>query len=227
MRVAALINARAGAVARKPVEEFSAEVSAAFAAWGLTAEVEVLPGEGMREAAERIRERAHRGEVDAVAVAGGDGTVGAVASVLAGTGIPLGILPLGTLNHFARDLGIPFDLQAAAAVICEGHARAVDVAEVNGQVFVNNSSIGLYPYMVLDRERRRSRHGQARWVATLLAAFRTLRYLPLRRLSVRAEGWVEPCRTPCVFVGNNQYRLTGPALGTRERLDEGRLYLYV
>lgn len=227
MRVAALINERAGAVARRPESDFGAELTAVFAGRGVAAEVNLLPGERMRQAAEGARERAEKGEVDAVVVAGGDGTIGAVASVLAGTGIPLGVLPLGTLNHFARDLGLPLDLGGAVAVIGAGHARAVDVAEVNGQTFVNNSSIGLYPYMVLDRERRRSRHGQAKWVATLLAAFRTLRYLPLRRLSVRAEDWDEPCRTPCVFVGNNQYRLAGPALGTRERLDGGRLTLYV
>jgi diacylglycerol kinase family enzyme len=227
MRVAALVNERAGTVARQPKGGFAPELAAAFAGRGVTAEVELLPGERMRHAAEEARERAARGEVDAVAVAGGDGTIGAVASVLAGTGIPLGVLPFGTLNHFAKDLGIPLELDAAVAVICDGQVRAVDVAEVNGQVFVNNSSIGLYPYMVLDRERRRSQHGQAKWVATLLAAFRTLRYLPVRRLSVRAAGCVAPTRTPCVFVGNNQYSLAGSSLGTRERLDEGRLYLYV
>jgi diacylglycerol kinase family enzyme len=227
MRVAALINERAGAVARRSGDAFGRDLASAFAGAGIAAELQFVPGERMRQAAVEVRERAARGELDAVAVAGGDGTVGAVASALAGTGIPLGVLALGTLNHFAKDLGIPLELPAAVAMIGDGHVRSVDVADVNGQVFVNNSSIGLYPYMVLDRERRRSRHGQAKWAATVLAAFRTLRYLPVRRLSVRAGGWDEPCRTPCVFVGNNQYRLAGPALGTRERLDEGRLSLYV
>ena len=101
-----------------------------------------------------------------------------VAAALVDTGIVFGVLPLGTLNHFAKDLGIPLELPAAVAMIGDGYVRSVDVADVNGQVFVNNSSIGLYPYMVLDRERRRSRHGQAKWAATVLAAFRTLRYLP-------------------------------------------------
>jgi diacylglycerol kinase family enzyme len=227
MRVAALINERAGVVARWSGNGFARDLASAFAGAGMAAELQVVPGERMRPAAVELRERAGRGELDAVAVAGGDGTIGAVASALAGTGIPLGVLPLGTMNHFAKDLGLPLDLPAAVAVIGDGHRRRVDVADVNGQVFVNNSSIGLYPYMVLDRERRRSRHGQAKWAATVLAAFRTLRYLPVRRLSVRAGGWDEPCRTPCVFVGNNHYRLAGPALGTRERLDEGHLSLYV
>jgi len=227
MRVVALINEGTGTVAGVAADRFGPHLASLFAARGVVAECCLLPGEEIRAAAEQARQRAAAGEVDAVVVGGGDGTIGAVASVLAGTRIPLGVLALGTLNHFAKDLGLPLDLEPAVAVIGAGATRAVDVAEVNGQVFVNNSSIGLYPYMVLDRERRRSRHGQAKWIATILAAIRTLRYLPVRRLSVLAEGSVEPCRTPCVFVGNNQYRLAAPALGTRERLDEGRLYLYV
>jgi diacylglycerol kinase family enzyme len=199
----------------------------AFARRGATADLNILPGSRIREAAKCALERAAGGEIDAVAVGGGDGTVGAVASVLAGTDMALGVLPLGTLNHFARDLGLPLDLDAAVAVICAAQARAIDVGEVNGQVFINNSSVGLYPYMVLDRERRRSKHGQAKWAAAILAALRTLRYLPVRRLSIRAEGWSEPCRTPCLFVGNNEYSLAGPSLGRREQLDQGALSLYV
>ena len=70
-------------------------------------------------------------------------------------------------------------------------------------------------------------HGQTKWIATVLAAVRTLRYLPRRRLTIKAEGSTEPCRTPCLFVGNNEYGLVASALGTRERLDRGELCLYV
>jgi diacylglycerol kinase family enzyme len=131
------------------------------------------------------------------------------------------------LNHFAKDLGIPLDLDGAVAVIGAANSRPVDAAEVNGRVFVNNSSIGIYPYMVLDRERRRAQHGQAKWVATIGAVLRTLRYLPRRRLSIRAQGWTEPCRTPCLFIGNNEYGVMGASLGKRARLDDGELWLYV
>jgi diacylglycerol kinase family enzyme len=189
--------------------------------------VEVVAGDAIRTAAERARERAVAGAIDGVAVGGGDGTIRTVAGVLADSGVPLGLLPLGTLNHFARDLGIPPDLQGAVAAIARGRVQAVDVAEVNGEVFVNNSSIGIYPYMVLDRERRRSLHGLTKWTAMALAVFRTLRYLPLRRLAIRAGGRDEPSRTPCVFVGNNEYDLAAPALGRRARLDAGELCLYV
>jgi diacylglycerol kinase family enzyme len=202
-------------------------VRAAFATHRISAEILLLPGEELLAAAKRARARAEAGEIDAVVVGGGDGTISTVAGVLAGTGIPLGLLPLGTLNHFAKDLGLPLDLDGAVAAIAAGVPRPIDVAEVNDKVFVNNSSIGLYPYMVLDRDRRRRLHGLAKWTAMALAAFRALRYLPVRRLSIRAEGWSEPCRTPCLFIGNNEYSLAMPELGRRASLQDGALCLYV
>jgi diacylglycerol kinase family enzyme len=226
LRVAAVVNETAGTVERSP-DGFRATLAEAFDRHGIAADLEFLPSGQIREAAERARARAERGDIDAVVVGGGDGTINTVAGLIAGTGIPLGILPLGTLNHFAKDLGIPLDLDGAVEVIGGAHARPVDVAEVNGRVFVNNSSVGMYPYMVLDRERRRAQHGQAKWVATVWAVLRTLRYLPRRRLSICAQGWTEPCRTPCLFVGNNEYGLTGASLGKRARLDDGELWLYV
>ena len=83
-----------------------------------------------------------RGELDAVVVGGGDGSIRTVASVLVGTDVPLGIIPLGTLNHFAKDLRIPLIADRAVAVLASGKRRYVDVGEVNGEIFINNSSIG-------------------------------------------------------------------------------------
>ena len=119
-----------------------------------------------------------RGETDAIVVGGGDGSIRTLASVLAGTDVPLGVLPLGTLNHFAKDLGIPLQVEEAAAIIAAGRTRVVDLAEVNGETFINNSSIGIYPYMVIDRERRRARHKLAKWMAMVPAFFRMLRHFP-------------------------------------------------
>ncbi|HEX2727879.1 MAG TPA: diacylglycerol kinase family protein [Beijerinckiaceae bacterium] len=227
MRVTALVNAAAGTAERHGPDALRGTLADAFERQGLSVDLQFVPGDQLREAAEAARGAAARGEIDAVAVGGGDGTISTVAAVLAGTGIPLAVLPLGTLNHFAKDLGIPADLDAAVAVISPANMRAVDVASVNGEVFVNNSSIGIYPYMVVDRERRRSLHGQSKWVAMFWALLRGLRYFPLRRLSICAEGWAEPCRTPCVFVGNNEYCLDASSFGTRERLNAGTLCLYV
>jgi diacylglycerol kinase family enzyme len=160
-------------------------------------------------------------------VGGGDGSIRTVAGVLANTGVPLGILPLGTLNHFAKDLGIPTELDKAAGVIAHGAERVVDLAEVNGEAFINNSSIGIYPYIVIDRERRRANHKLAKWMAMVPAFFRMLRHFPRRRLAISAEGWTRPYRTPCLFIGNNEYGMELFALGKRQHLDRGELWFYV
>ena len=151
----------------------------------------------------------------------------AAASVLAGTGVPLGALPLGTLNHFAKDLGIPLQVEEAAATIAAGHTRVVDLAEVNGETFINNSSIGIYPYMVIDRKRRKARHKLAKWMAMVPAFFRMMRHFPRRRLRISAEGFARPYRTPCLFVGNNEYGMELFTFGRRQRLDSGKLWFYV
>jgi diacylglycerol kinase family enzyme len=149
------------------------------------------------------------------------------ASVLAGAPVPLGVLPLGTLNHFAKDLGIPLQVGEAAAAIAAGRTRLVDIAEVNGETFINNSSIGVYPYMVIDRERRRARDRLAKWMAMLPAFFRMMRHFPRRRLRISAEGFARPYRTPCLFVGNNEYGMELFTVRRRHRLDSGKLWFYV
>ena len=102
----------------------------------------------------------------AIVAGGGDGTINAVASTLVGSNIALGVLPLGTLNHFAKDLNIPLELEAAAHNIIAGHASQIDVGEVNGRIFLNNSSLGLYPTLVRQRKKQQEQLG-ARQVAGL------------------------------------------------------------
>jgi len=111
-------------------------------------------------------------------------------------------------------------------VIAASSERSVDAAEVNGRMFVNNSSIGVYPFMVLERERRR-RHGLSKWIAMAGAAIKVVRLFPLQRFHVYAHGRSESRRTPCLFVGNDKYRLDLLGLGTRARLDNGELWLYI
>ena len=123
------------------------------------------------------RRRRRRASTHSVA-GGGDGTLSCAAGHLAGTGRPLGILPLGTLNHLARDAGIPAGLEEAAAIIAAGHVREIDLAEVNGRVFVNNSSVGLYPDMVRLREAEQERKGRSKRLAMLSASLTTLRSFP-------------------------------------------------
>ena len=111
---------------------------------------------------------------------GGDGTVSAVAGVLAGTNAAIGVLPMGTLNHFAKDVGIPRHLEAAVRNIFTGQVTNVDVGEVNGRVFVNNSGIGFYPHFVRQREEQ-EQHGHVKRVAFVLALRSVMRrYFRLR-----------------------------------------------
>jgi diacylglycerol kinase family enzyme len=145
---------------------------------------------------------------------------------LAGTGRAFGILPLGTLNHLARDAGIPAKLEEAAAVIAAGYVREIDVAEVNGRVFVNNSSVGLYPDMVMLREQEQEKRGSSKRMAMLRASFASLRHFRRHRLWISAPGLEAPIRTPLLFVGNNRYQVNLLGLGKREQLDEGELCVY-
>jgi len=163
---------------------------------------------------------------DAVVAAGGDGTVSSVASALAGTATPLGVLPIGTLNHFARDLGIPLDLASAVRILAERRVRRVDVGEVNGRTFVNNSSIGVYPDIVVHRDELR-RQGYRKWTALAIATLRTIRRYRGVSVRISAGDSTKRARTPFVFVGNNEYRVDGIRLGARDRLDAGRLFAYL
>jgi diacylglycerol kinase family enzyme len=225
-RVVALLNMSAGSIDRHDAVALRADLAAAFAQHAIAATLEFLPSASLKAAAEHALRQALDGELDAIVVGGGDGSIQTVAGVLAGSGVPLGILPLGTLNHFARDLRIPLAVEAAVDTIATGFTRLVDLGEVNGEIFINNSSIGIYPYLVIERERSR-RHGQlSKWLASILAAPQVLRHLPFFRLRIRVMSDAELIRSPCVFVGNNAYHLALPAFGRRERLDGGELCLY-
>src|SRR5581483_6186931 len=122
-----------------------------------------------------------------IVAAGGDGTLNAVASALVGTDIALGVLPMGTLNHFAKDLKIPLDVAHAARAIAEGHTKTVDVGVVNGRIFVNNSSLGLYPHIVRARELKQHRPGWGKWTALVWATWLVLRRSPFLRLRLCLE----------------------------------------
>lgn len=225
MRFAAIVNLAAGA--DRGAGSLREGVAKAFADAGVSADIEVIQGREIEEAIRRALAAVQAGSLDSVVVGGGDGTIRTAAGILSGTGVPLGILPLGTLNHFAKDLGIPLDLNEAAAVIAEANARQVDVGEVNGEIFINNSSIGIYPYLVTDRDRRQRETGFSKWKAMLYALLRVFLRFPRRRIWVHAEGASTPYRTPCLFVGNNEYDMRFFSLGRRQTLDEGKLHLYI
>lgn len=227
MKVAVILNRDSGTVAAIGPERLRDQAAAAFAAAGVVAPIQLCPAAAIGPAAAAAIAGAAADGLDALVIGGGDGTIGGVAGRLAGGDLPLGVLPVGTRNHFARDLGLPLDLAAAVRVIAAGRVRRVDVGEVNGRVFVNNSSIGFYPQVVAARDLQRRRFGRRKWLATLIAALRLLRRLPRHRLVVRAGTQVHRHRTVCAFVGNNRYELDLLSLGARPALDRGELCLYL
>jgi diacylglycerol kinase family enzyme len=173
-----------------------------------------------------LARRAVKDDYQTIVAGGGDGTVSTVAGVLAGTRKTLGVLPLGTLNHFAKDLQLPLDLDGAMETIMAGHTVQVDVGDVNGQKFINNSSLGLYPRIVKQREKQQ-RLGWGKWPAFVWAAISVLRRYPLLDVRLSLDGKQLARRTPFVFIGNNEYEMEGFNIGRRTCLDKGELSLYI
>jgi diacylglycerol kinase family enzyme len=162
----------------------------------------------------------------AVIAGGGDGTLNAVAQGLRDTPVPMAILPIGTLNHLARDLGIPLEVDRAIDALYHSREVAIDLGEVNGRVFLNNSIIGLYPAYRFARDRRQ-RRGWAKWRAIGSAIFSVLRRKPCLDVRLVADGRELLRKTPYILVANNEHRMEGYRLGERDRFDQGRLWVYV
>lgn len=183
--------------------------------------VELSPG---LDCAREIRERSARGTRLFIA-AGGDGTVHHVVQAVVHSEATLGVLPLGTYNHFARDLGIPLDWREALDVALNGEARQIDAARVNDRFFVNNLSIGLYPELVAKREERGRDY--PRWKARLVAVYATLRNYPHVTVTVETEHRREVIRTHVFMISNNPYDLERVGIeAARSTLTEGRLSVY-
>jgi diacylglycerol kinase family enzyme len=173
-----------------------------------------------------LAKRAARGNADVIVAGGGDGTINSVAAAVLSAQKTLGILPFGTLNHLAKDLNIPLELDDAVNTIVEGHVVQIDTGEVNGRIFLNNSSLGLYPSIVREREKQQ-RLGWGKWPAFAWAALTVMRRYPFLNVRLSVAGKEFASRTPFVFVGNNEYEMETLNIGSRTRLDGGKLSLYV
>jgi YegS/Rv2252/BmrU family lipid kinase len=222
---AVIINASAGA---GYTAEWADRLADKFRAGGLEARVTLA--QSGAEIIEAVR-RAVAQRARIIVAGGGDGTVNAVASALVETDIEtdiaFGVLPLGTLNHFAKDLHIPLDLDEAVQNIVAGHSVKVDAGEVNDRIFLNNSSLGLYPDIVRDREKQQRRLGRGKWFAFFWATMAALRRYPFLDVRLSLNNKERRRRTPFIFIGNNEYRMEGFNIGTREHLNCGQLSLYV
>ena len=214
-----IINAGSGSVEREETERRLAEL---FEEHGVEANIHLAKsGDEIIEFAEKTA----NGNAEIIVAGGGDGTISAVAAEAMKAGKTLGILPLGTLNNFSKDLQIPQDLEEAVRVIAEGHTKQIDVGEVNGRIFVNNSSIGLYPRLVRKRVRQQ-RLGRGKWWAAFWAALRILKRSPFFAVRIKTEKHKRIIKTPFVFVGNNEYEMDFFNIGRRAKLDDGKLSVY-
>src|SRR5882724_10482735 len=222
MKVIALINARSGSLASTPNLDQTEHIREAFSAERMTVDVRALDGHDIVPAAKQALTE----KPDTIVAGGGDGTISGVAGVLAHSSIPPGLLPLGTLNHFAKDLGIPINIEGAVKIIAAGHAKTIDLARVNGRYFINNSSIGIYPQVVRQREELRMRLGRGKWIAMVIASLNALRRFPIFNVRIGIGEKSVLRQTPFVFVGNNRYEMSLMSVRSRQRLDEGILSLY-
>jgi len=218
--VKVIINARSGLDGKDPTRRRLAEI---FGQSGVACDIS-LAKNGIEAA--KLAQEAARAAWNVIVAGGGDGTVNAVASAVVGSEKTLGVLPLGTLNHFARDLKIPNDLEHAARAIVSGHTVRVDVGEVNGRIFLNNSSLGLYPTIVREREKQQ-KLGSGKWPAFIWAAVTAFRRYPFLDVRLSVDGKEFHRRTPFVFVGNNEYVMERLNIGLRNCLDKGQLSLYI
>lgn len=218
-RMDVIINVGAG-TDNKP--EMPAQLAELFNSAGIDANILVA-----RSGADllRLARRAVQKGARTIVAGGGDGTISTVAALVAGTDKTLGVLPLGTLNHFAKDLGIPLDLAGAVRNLAAGVTSDIDVGEVNGHTFINNASLGIYPKLVRMRQIIQQM-GLSKWPAFLVALYAVLRRYPLFAVRLVMSGQRLVRRTPFVFIGNNEYETSSFRMGARRCMAAGRLSIY-
>ncbi len=201
MRFLAILNRDGGTLRTTDLDQFEARARAVLEAEGHRLDVEVVAGKEIVDALAN----ASRSRADVVLAGGGDGTVSAAAAAMNGKNKALAILPAGTMNLFARGLGIPQNIDAAVAAFATGKVDQVDLATANGRVFVHQFSIGLHPELVARREKSDygSRIGKIR--ASAAAAFQTLRNPPSLRAKLEMGDTEILARTSSLGVSNNLF----------------------
>ncbi len=198
-------------------------IQAAMEVLGAGAVLRQVKGEDLDDAA---REAVAQ-DFDAIVAAGGDGTIMTVAGQVMETGHRFGVLPMGTFNYFARGLGIPEDPKGAAEVILAGSTRKVSLSQVNGQVFLNNISLGIYPAILRTREDVYARWGRRRMAAHWSAAKTFMQFQRPLFLTVRADGEEHRVRTPLLFVARSAYQIESFGLAGAECVADGKFAVFV
>ncbi|MEX0646983.1 MAG: diacylglycerol kinase family protein [Balneolaceae bacterium] len=219
-KIGAVINKASGTLspeeAKKRLEEVKEQLGSIVSPECLS----VVSGDQIKQEIERLKKQG----IDTLIAGGGDGTISAAAELVADTPITLVVAALGTRNHFARDLGIPDDPVEAIRLVHKMNVKQVDLGEVNGHVFINNATIGLYPEIVEKREETMKR-GWKKGAAHIAAALKVLWWMPHMRLSVKSEKQQDYQLIPFLFVGNNEYEGKVITDSKRSSLNEGKLWL--
>jgi diacylglycerol kinase family enzyme len=215
--ICVLANPRSGTSQRNP-----GAVDRAMAVFGQRAELRPFSGDPADEAARAVREGFR-----IVVAAGGDGSVAGVTHALAGTGAALGVLPLGTFNYFARGLKMPEDPEAAARAILDGQPHDINVGTLNGRVFLNNVSIGIYPAILEEREAAYARFGRYRFRAHLASLRTILRFQAPHRMEIYQDETRHRIRTPMLFVARSAYQLDQFGLEGADAISDDRFAVFL
>lgn len=215
--ICVLANPKSGTAQRNP-----GAIDRAMAVFGARAELRSFSGDPADEAAKAVREG-----FATVVAAGGDGSVAGVAHALAGSDCALAVLPLGTFNYFARGLKMPEDPEGAARAILQGSRHRIAVGTLNGRVFLNNVSIGLYPAILEEREATYARFGRYRFLAHLASLRTILRFQHPHRMEILQDETRHQIRTPMVFVARSAYQLDQFGLQGAKAISDDRFVMFL
>lgn len=220
-RYAAVLNAGAGILRGRDPDEIVRAVKQGFSEHGHEIDVTLTEGSSIRR---EIEARAGDGSLEALIVGGGDGTVSTAAALLQGTDMLLGVLPLGTMNLFARSLGVPLAFEQALPAVAGGHAAKADIGLMNGRPFVHQVSFGLQPKLVRLRESMQYGSRGGKILASMRAFLIAMRRPTVLALQAEIDGKPFDLETPALAVSNNLY---GPGhLPYADDIDGGVLGVY-
>lgn len=223
MTTAIIINAESGTARQYGADALRDLIRESAADAGRPdVEVQVVPP---RQLSRELIGAAERS--DEVWVGGGDGTLRSAAELAMKRDIVLGVLPLGTMNLLARDLNIPLEIGNAVAALSNAGVAPIDVGRVGNSIFLNKSALGLYPEMIVDRERRRRLFGLAKWPAMLRSAWRAVRRHRLMEITIEHQGQRREILSPALVVAVGSYEFNAGRLFSRADLQSGELTLYV
>lgn len=223
MKVAVFINSSAGSMLGQSQETAFRRALDCFASFHFPASIRFGPSDLIP----MLAREAVKDGLDLIVAGGGDGTISSVAEVATANGIPLGVIPLGTHNHFAKDLKIPLDFSQAVQTLAQGEPKAIDVGEINSHIFINNASIGAYPRIVEERGELIQRGQKRKSLAMLAATWKVFARAPLLFVTLELDGERHFHATPFVFVGNNRYQGNLFSSRFRPSLQEGKLCVFV